>query len=516
MASNKHPAKLKAIDVDDVSLAVRIDGQSGVGGVRHGRVRKTNSTIDPMSPLEAIEAVVVLAPLWDIAAEFDRPRNGPGRPLETIPFCILLVEVLAGEERSVMATVRLLRDKWFWTRLRAAVALAWPDHPERRLPELPPSREQYLYFRKTRLEFNDAIARIRELLREMSIEMALSIGICDPTAGSVTHPLTSQVLAGDATSVRALFNTAAEDAVDKVTGEILTRRFDPDAVKYHNEGEKCGFQLVSVLARNPHPRERTVIDQEIKPRGVGDATVFTDMALVIAKRMTGARATTYDGAMHAGDYDRTLSAGLIPVTKTQLTKTGAQVRLNLGEYAFRKRDTTTVNQIIMAIHGSPCIHVPTAQGREQVTLVRRQTKIREHADGTCTIGGFWLVPNEPVVPKHLRDAEVWINHNSTADEILRKKPKTRALRVIPETDPDYGPLFGVREDTESMHNHMKRPLINDRVRSVGLHRVRLNFHGYQIRTNITAVLAHHYRTGASVERWFGAWHPPGARLLDAA
>ncbi|MEI7548136.1 MAG: hypothetical protein WCK21_08775, partial [Actinomycetota bacterium] len=250
------------------------------------------------------------------------------------------------------------------------------------------------------------------------------------------------MLAGDATSVRALFNTAAEDAVDKETGEILTRRFDPDAVKYHNEGEKCGHQLVSVVARNPFTRERTILDQAIKLRGVGDATVFTDMALALYKRMPGARATTYDGAMHAGDFDRTLSAGLIPVTKTQLTKSREQVRLNLGEYAFRKSDTTTVNLVITAIHGTPCIHVPTSEGREAICLVRRQTKIRTNADGTCTVGGFWRVPNEPVVPKHLRDAEVWISHNSTADEVLRKKPKTRALRVIPETDPDYGPLFG--------------------------------------------------------------------------
>jgi hypothetical protein len=172
--------------------------------------------------------------------------------------------------------------------------------------------------------------------------------------------------------------------------------------------------------------------------------------------------------------------------------------------------------VVTAIGGAPVVHFPTADGREGVELSRGQTEQREKAKEDCTIGGFWRIPDLPVVPKHLRGAQTWIRHTSTDEEILRDKPRTCALRVIPENHPDYAALFGVREDTESMHNHLMRELFNGRLRSVGLHRVRMNCHGYQMRNNIAALLAHHYRTGSDLEPWFGRWRPPNHQHATAA
>jgi hypothetical protein len=500
--------------VEDLSMASRVDGAPGAGSVHHGRKRDNPSKPKPVSPLEEIVCLAKFAPLWELAAEFETLRDGPGRPLETSPFCVCLIEAMTWGQRSIRRAMEFL-DPVIWAYLRKEVEYAWPDQPERRLPERPISRDQYFYFKRTRVEFDDVIARVRAVCREVAVEVAHEIGVGDPSAGSVTHPATCQMAAGDATHIRCMTNTSKEDAIDKVTGEWLTRRFDPDGYKYHDGGQKTGHTMVSVIGRTKGSNERVIFDLGLLPRGVGDATMFTDMALELFEAMPGLRGATYDMAMHPRDFDRILAAGRVPVTKTQLTKTGQRVALNLGEHIFRTPGRADAPLVVVAIDGTPCVTLPTPDGPKEVQLQRRQTKVRRLADGSHTVGGFWRIPDLPEVPKARRGMEVWIHHNSTADEIARKKPRTRALRVIPKGDPDFDASFGVREDTESMHNHMKRSLINGRARGLGRHRVLFNLHAYQMVTNMTALLAHHADNPAALERWFGRSRPPGELRLAA-
>lgn len=108
----------------------------------------------------------------------------------------------------------------------------------------------------------------------------------------------------------------------------------------------------------------------------------------------------------------------------------------------------------------------------------------------------------------MRGLSAWIRQSSTDDERATGKRRTRALRTIPPTDTDWRRLFGGREDTESMHNHMKEKWFGRRVRAVGLDRRELQLRGYQIHQGITALLAWHYRTGGDLSRYFGEWEPP--------
>ena len=129
---------------------------------------------------------------------------------------------------------------------------------------------------------------------------------------------------------------------------------------------------------------------------------------------------------------------------------------------------------------------------------------------------LWQIPNLPGIPRNLRNATTPIRHNSSKHEIADKTPRTRALRVIPETDDSFNRLFGLREDSESMHHHLKMTLLNGRARSVGRHRQLFDFHGYQVHVAITALLAWHHRTGADLSHWFGQWRPPNQAVSAAA
>jgi hypothetical protein len=103
-------------------------------------------------------------------------------------------------------------------------------------------------------------------------------------------------------------------------------------------------------------------------------------------------------------------------------------------------------------------------------------------DGTFTVGGWWVVP------------------------------RTRALRPIPSTDPDFAALYGVRNDTESKHQVMKSVLLNKRLHVVGINRVRLHMHAWQLAVTLGAALAWHERTGGDISHLFA--HPPP--IADAA
>ncbi|MEI8392878.1 MAG: hypothetical protein WCG40_10305, partial [Actinomycetes bacterium] len=123
----------------------------------------------------------------------------------------------------------------------------------------------------------------------------------------------------------------------------------------------------------------------------------------------------------------------------------------------------------------------------------------------CAMYGHWRIPELDAVSAHLHGLSTWIRQSSTDDERANNKRRTRALRTIPPTDTDWRRLFGGREDTESMHNHMKEKWFGRRVRAVGLERRELQLRGYQIHQGITALLAWHYRTGGDVSRYFGEW-----------
>ena len=100
-----------------------------------------------------------------------------------------------------------------------------------------------------------------------------------------------------------------------------------------------------------------------------------------------------------------------------------------------------------------------------------------------------------------------IRHNSDPAERTNNRRRTRSLRPIPENDPDFTTLY---EDTESMHHHLKQRMWNGRARTIGLQRQTINQHAYQTRTTLTALLAHHYRTGNHLTPWLGHWHPPSS------
>ena len=184
----------------------------------------------------------------------------------------------------------------------------------------------------------------------------------------------------------------------------------------------------------------------------------------------------------------------------------------IGERKFDK-DGKTFNEVVTAIDGCPTILVVDTSGEKYVVpLVRKQTKLNKNR-----MYNVFEIPDQPLVPLSKRGATTLIRMFSSEADIAAGKPRPRYLRSIPLNDPDFTRLYGLREDTESMHNDYKSRLTNRRAGSVGLARREMDLRGYQMHQMVVALMAWKIRTGGDVSEFLGQWEPPErARRRKAA
>ena len=268
---------------------------------------------------------------------------------------------------------------------------------------------------------------------------------------------------------------------------------------------------VLTIARNPHRNERVILACDLKPKGKSDANVFTDVVLDILDRYPdltpGVRAVVYDMALRSQDIDRLQDHGLHAIVKTPRTNKGKTAAVTLGNHTFKHPETKTITSMpVIAMHGTPTINLTDGDGHEiYQPLQRVKTQVKISRGGKKIMYGTWAIPDKPPVPPYLVGATTLIRHNSTPQERHSKphRRRTRALATIPESDPIFKPLHGVRQDTESTNSQLKYLLPHGRIRTVGQDRVLLNLIAFQIVTLDAALIAHHNRTSKDISHWYG-------------
>jgi len=520
IGSEPIPIRLLNSKTNDFSIETRVDGPTGSYGTRPGRKRPPTPPTLELSLAQQIQAIAAWSGLWEVAASLaaqETPRAVCGRPRECTPADIMLFSIMNTILRSARATERFLRDPVQRKLICDAAVAAYPDDPTRRLSVKGTSRKQFSSYRKTHIEFDDAIEKLGAKFEELCLRIAIDIGVCNQRRGSWTEPASENILRSDGTWIPSLYNSASPTWTDPETAEIIPTRFDPDATVYGEKSQRNGNMLVPVIARNPHPNERLILNFDYRPhRGASDATVATDLTLRLIRRLPGIQGLAYDMAMHATDYDRLLSAGIIPISKVQRTKSHKVQALAIDVPPFTLSDGTNRHLAVTAYDGTP--HIDQVIGDEvcAVPLRRVSTIRRKNKDGSFRIYVTWAIPDRPDIDRNLRNATVEIRHNSTKSEVADNRRRTRGLRVVPESDDSFDRLFGHREDSESTNHHLKMTYPNGRARSVGRHRQFFDLFGYQAHLAITTLLAWNFRTGGDIGQWFGRWRPPERVSAKAA
>ena len=505
---------------DDVGP--RIDGAVSSG--QSSRIRKRISQSPPKHPLQkSLDAVVASSLFWDLANGIEVEVSNVGRPCETTIAAVILVDIAASLTGSARAAVSYLGDQQTWKRLRGVAQEAWPTNSYRRLPARPPSRSQHSRFRNRHLtSTSDQVDDFQRLTRTLAIRLSENLDMFSTGVGSFSNPDQTQLLAGDATFIKSMYNTNEERLVDSTTGEIFKRRTDQDANWSNNtKGNAPNYNLVDVVAQNTFPGERIILDATLRAngRGVGDGEVFCGLVDTIQRELQeigrDVYAAVYDMALDSRDHDHLLRQGICPISKVPLTRDGKFHRHNLGVCTFTKLNKTRASLKVVVVDGTPHINVPGINGPEKVALQRTQTKRTARENG-FQVASFYQIPDLPEVPKPLRKAKTRISHHSTQKELSNPNLslRTRNLRVFARGDRVFDALFGCRETTESMHHNFKTTLVNRRARTEGAQRLRHSFHSYQMSVNITTALRHAERT----DNWsmFGDWRPDGHSQALAA
>ena len=500
----------------DTSEVERIDGFSGVGEVRAPRRRSRHTEPLKMSVLDIAETYVGLAPLWEMDSEYEKDLQAlytVGRKRECRIADVLVYQMLRSLPLTARAVHRFLDDPRHWQALVAATEHHWPNHTERRLSPEPPTRFQYMRTRNSMIEqVPDFLDSFRQTTNEAAVKAARHLG-CGQDKDSLTHPSKKNIIMGDATWEQSLYNgLAGRTYIDEITGEVFTGRSDPDAIPFHGEGSAPGNYIVSVLTRTEHEHERIILDSQYKPDGIGDGTMFTDMALNLFEPLGTVRGVVYDMALKAADQDRVGSTGRHVLCKVPHIK-GDRVRSEVvGELKFTNA-SKSFTEVVTAIDGCPTILVVDTSGEKYVVpLVRKQTKLNKNR-----MYNVFEIPDQPLVPLSKRGATTLIRMFSSEADIAAGKPRPRYLRSIPLNDPDFTRLYGLREDTESMHNDYKSRLTNRRAGSVGLARREMDLRGYQMHQLVVALMAWKIRTGGDTSEFLGQWEPPErARRRKAA
>lgn len=217
-----------------------------------------------VSAFEHLEALIANPALYELAAVIPAPDAAAGgRPRIYPTFMILLYETLVtvyGSARQVEAELSH-PDVWGFVRRKIAEL-----HPEIALPTEPMRRHHYLYARNRYLADPSVFERLAELHRRVAARQAKEIGLLDPDgAGSFTHPDSTRLIYGDGKVITPLYRAKPGDqSVDKRTGEIKPKRFEPDAaLHFEGTGETAwGTKFVLVAARGPAEHSRMILDVE--------------------------------------------------------------------------------------------------------------------------------------------------------------------------------------------------------------------------------------------------------------
>ncbi len=412
-----------------------------------------------MSTAQFAEAAVTFAALWEYVEWFQAEENkkprGAGRPREHSVAQAVLVWMMKPEEMSERAIIVELRDHW--PRICAAAVAAWPDHPNRRMPDRPISRGQYRRFASRHLANDpeahqddpEARKHCREVHERLVFDMmraaakaARHIGMLDPSDGSPNRPSPSRTIYGDETFIRDRFNRKPSECFNAKGKQI--HRFNPDSrVRYTNNPKDKGtrgYKVFTLSVRNDWVNQRIILVTGVRDKGVTEANNIIDqlglLRGVCPEVRDGANTATYDGAVHSVQVSRRPD----PTQRRPRHPRHTHPRLR-GRRRLR-----------VSPAAAQCQHLPPVQRRRHMPLVPRHRGPRQ-----CLVGASVWGHSHPAARQPPTRTQTWstpqAHHRVAGSDLYQPllpagQGQTRGLRIHQQQ-----PQSHTAQPTSPQHHH---------------------------------------------------------------
>ena len=412
-----------------------------------------------------------------------------------------------------------------WLEAQEVVERMGWTHPQWQLSGAAPNRWKYDRFIGRFID-HEQIIELRRILNRCAVTDAETLGQFPATGGSKATLTPDRVVYGDGSELRPMFN-APRKRVDQETGEVTYSRHDSEAIAHHhhiwhedpNTGEvRCKscdrnkdqkrtnggvdgarmYEMVALLTRTDGRQERIILDTDLREEGETDANLFTEMVLDMKQNNTTLRdmplVPVYDGRLSAEDSDILQDDGNLIVRKVG-NDPGGRIKIRTRhDQNLTLRDGSKAVSDVSVVDGTPALKVYDGDSVEWFVKMNREKIQINKLKNTKKIYTVWRVADHPLAGR-FAGAMVRLGHNSSKSERENNRRRSVYMRVCPESSPEHRKISGRREDVES-HNSLYKSRLNDnRVRSVGRIRNRLNLLSFMMNENDKAMYAHFWRSG---------------------
>lgn len=307
-------------------------------------------------------------------------------------------------------------------------------------------------------------------LTERSVALAIGIGLLPATGGSLTHPDPARTIYGDGTIIRPLYR------------HDTPGRTDPDIAQHHNhEGAHWGNNLVLLCVRGPQHHRRIILGAaRVTDPGREADTAVDLLRAVVPAAGRRVQAVAYDGAFRGVHHNLLMrELGIVVITKVHAAARRGQAKIvrttPLDTRHHRPNGHRCSHQLV--IHdGAICeagldaageLHLSPPLPRKQVRRTRSKRNGYRFAIGIT-------------IPCAQEAFTCWFSVHPHADQ----------LRLLPESDPGFARLYGLRNDSESGNAAYKSTLPFRRAAALGWRRQLLDALAWAILVNSRAHARH--------------------------
>lgn len=432
------------------------------------------------SAWQKVRAVLAAPDFWHAARELPGSAPAtirrPGRPVDHPDWLYLLIAATTSITGSQRAAITFLADPMMWQYLRDTTD-ANPYRAGHGLALLGPKpvvRHHLKHFQAkwTQPEFREHAQRAKQTALGVARTAARQQGLLDPTKPfDYDTPDRGKWLAFDGT----VFRPASKSRPPKKEG--VRRRVDP-AAGYHYVGGDTrtrvyGAKVVFASVRTDDYHGRLILDYDAATgdtkTGIADEAATTlDITRRLRKHLPGINGLIVDSVLRGKHITALANDGLLVVNYPHAAANPNRRTGNRHAIGRVEKSTKVHVHTDERPNGTTCEHHIHASGTvyHQVTFDALGQEVlepldvinvehRTNADGTHRWYHLLDVPCQYGSQK----ARVALFHDPRKNTAgIRIRNRGEYLRIHPTNTPQFTVLYGRRNDTESLHNQVKKYL----------------------------------------------------------